>query len=367
MVLVVMSMCKWLRLVVMMTWLVTEVGVGLVKGDKCPLGRVVVRSQPNDGAPIVWIASYESFQVLDFDQNWLHVMPTIVSVQPGKQSFCGAQGKGYVPANMMTDCSNGPGCVGSFLNPIWKPNRGTNNDPTLRASNQLNTTGMNALRMQMVEIHNNYGQYLTQMAANLNCNVSALAAVLKVESGGMGFLGERMIIRFENQYFYQNYATTDQKVAIFNDHFKFDPVNNWDGHMFRADVNSNWQPCHTSQIMEWTVFEFAQQLDNDAALYSVRMGAPLILGLNYREAGYVSTSVDKMYLDFTGSIKSQLDGFIFFVRNQAGCLAGLQSRDFGTFAACYNNDRLDLAVSYGQFIGSAAEAYDYVVSHSFPY
>ncbi len=49
-----------------------------------------------------------------------------------------------------------------------------------------------------------------------------LAAVLKEESGGSGFLNGNMIIRFENHVFYKYYTnngTDTSKVAIFNQHF----------------------------------------------------------------------------------------------------------------------------------------------------
>jgi hypothetical protein len=130
----------------------------------------------------------------------------------------------------------------------------------------------------VAETWNQFGGLLDPLCASIKVSPAQAVAVLIVESGGTGFKGERMIIRFENHIFYDYRGKKNR--TLFDKHFRYDPAARWRGHMY-SDGFSAFVPVHNGgQDSEWRVFEAACRLDENAALQSISMGAPQIMGFN---------------------------------------------------------------------------------------
>ncbi len=183
---------------------------------------------------------------------------------------------------------------------------------------------------------NAYGGLLNKLASNLQCPLAGTVAVLSAESGGNCFGPDgRLIIRLEVHIFWQYWGQNHPDV--FNQYFSFDHNTGWQGHVFRQDANSTFQPFHGNQSSEWQALTIARALDDTSALMSISMGAPQIMGFNFRRVGY--DSVQSMFYQFTHSAQAQLLGLFDFVRgtNADGpAIQALRSGDYVTFARLYN-------------------------------
>jgi hypothetical protein len=177
---------------------------------------------------------------------------------------------------------------------------------------------------------------LTEQAARLDIDPAVAVAVLLTESGGQAFDAEsrRMIIRFENHQFWEHWGK--DHAEQFNRHFDFNrtPRNGWKDHRWRA--NGQWLQGHIhpdGQKREWEVFEFARGLNEDAAIRSISMGAPQIMGFNHKLIGHGSPRA--MFDVFQQSEEAQIDGLFRFIKGR-GLDAALRSGDFLAFARGYN-------------------------------
>ncbi len=80
------------------------------------------------------------------------------------------------------------------------------------------------------------------------------------------------------------------------------------------------------------MLEFARSIDNEAALKSISMGAPQIMGCHHEQIGY--PSAEAMFDAFSNDIEAQIRGFFdFFSRTM---VQRLQRQDFSSFAGLYN-------------------------------
>jgi hypothetical protein len=206
------------------------------------------------------------------------------------------------------------------------------------------------------QIWNRYGLLLLRLADIFKFKPGVGVAVLAIESGGRGFAGDgRMIIRFENHIFNKYWGV--HQPAQFNQHFRFDPDRRWQKHQWRPSTTGDWREFHGKQSGEWDVFEFARLLDSRAAMLSISMGLPQIMGFNHKVLGY--DSVATMFESFSLSERDQLLGFFDFV---CGPLAdrrrlfALQEGDFETFAIHYNG--AGQAVRYAALLQSALESFE---------
>lgn len=198
----------------------------------------------------------------------------------------------------------------------------------------------------VVSTWNRYGGLLLQEAARVGIDPAVAVAVLAAESRGEPFdRNGRLIIRFENHQFYEYWGKANAE--RFRQHFTFDSGETWKGHQWRPDVNSAWQPMHRAndQDTEWRVFEFARALDEKAALYSISMGAPQIMGFNHSAIGY--TTVQAMFADFVRDVRPQLTSLFRFMEVN-GLVDAMRNGDFFTFAKIYNGT--GQAKSYQQII-----------------
>jgi hypothetical protein len=209
-------------------------------------------------------------------------------------------------------------------------------------------------------IWNRYGNLLVVLSNELKIDPGVAVAVLAVESGGRGFGPDgRMIIRFENQVFFDNWGKKNE--AQYRQHFTFMPEKRWMGHKWRPSPDQPWWPedkpdFHGDQGREWTVFNFARGLSDTAAKLSISMGGPQIMGFNFATLGF--ESVQQMFDAFSASERNQIIGFFDFVQgpgaNSRRVLA-LQAMDFNTFASMYNGP--GQAAKYGGLIKTSFDAF----------
>jgi len=195
---------------------------------------------------------------------------------------------------------------------------------------------------------NSYGGLLAALADVLGLPPAAAAAVLAVESAGEGFWDGRMVIRFENHIFKGRRDHSKVSNATFEEHFRMSSSQAWKGHHWRPGEGP-WQEQHTKsagQDGEWAVFEFASTLDREAAVKSISMGAPQIMGFNYAKIGYVSP--EEMFDIFSRGDQEHVLGLFDFFRSDHKMVRGLREEDFVLFASIYNGP--GQAEAYGKNI-----------------
>jgi hypothetical protein len=211
--------------------------------------------------------------------------------------------------------------------------------------------GAGAAARTVAEVWNRYGALLTQEAARLQFDATLATALLAAESAGRAYGPDgRLLIRFENHIFYEMWGKHNQ--AQFFALFRFDGDQRWRGHQWRPDAHAEWQNVHVDdQAMEWRVFLLARQLDDTAAMLSISMGLPQIMGFNHAMIGF--GAVQEMLRAFQASVAHQIAGFFHFVeaRNLA---APVRAGDLRTFAAGYNGS--GQAETYAGIIRSYAAA-----------
>jgi hypothetical protein len=219
----------------------------------------------------------------------------------------------------------------------------------------------------VARVWNSFGGLLGRLSTQLNIPTNGLVAVLCAESGGTCFGPDgRTIIRFENHIFYQYWGKAHEDV--FNCYFTFDrssPANGRLGHQWRADTNAIWQTFHGNQVLEWQVLDFARKLDDTAALSSISMGAPQIMGFNYRRLGY--DSVQRMFAQFGSSAQVQILALFDFVKGlnaTSPAIQALQTQDYVTFATGYNGS--GNAQTYATIIQRYSSAFDRLIQSAVP-
>jgi hypothetical protein len=171
----------------------------------------------------------------------------------------------------------------------------------------------------------------------LGCEVAAVKAVDRVESGGAGFLpnGQPKIL-FEAHLFSRltghKYDATHPGISS----------PSWNRKLYRGGAAEH------DRLAE------AVALDRNAALQSASWGRYQILGSNWRECGYPSLQsfINAMY----ESERDHLAAFVGFVKHR-GLADELQRRDWAGFAKAYNgpgylNNRYDtkLEQAYSQYV-----------------
>jgi len=184
----------------------------------------------------------------------------------------------------------------------------------------------------VVRTWNQYGEMLTAYAAEHDIDPDVFVAVFAAESGGEAFGPDgRLLIRFETHIFQREWGARHPEQ--FARHFRFNPERPWVVQQWRAAPAEAWQPCHSDQSAEWRVFNFACTLDETAAMRSISMGAPQIMGFNHREAGY--ETVRTMFHAFAAEAEHQVRAFFAFLEAKRA-LRALQRGDLHMFAAIYN-------------------------------
>lgn len=177
-------------------------------------------------------------------------------------------------------------------------------------------------------------------AQALGCDVDAVKAVDRIESGGSGFL------------------PSGQPKILFEAHL----FSRFTGHKYDAEYPGISSPSWNRKLYKGGAAEHerlssAVALDRNAALQSASWGRYQILGSNWRECGYPSLQafINAMY----ESEKDHLEAFVGFVKHR-GLADELQRKDWAGFARGYNgpgylNNRYDtkLAIAYAQYAREA--------------
>jgi uncharacterized protein YgiM (DUF1202 family) len=226
----------------------------------------------------------------------------------------------------------------------------------LAPQTKLPVTGSN-IEKKVAKTWNNFGGILTSLSGAFQIDPGSAIAVLCVESSGRGFSHSnqnRMIIRFENHLFWKYWGKKNSE--IFHRHLQYGKREDgrlkvWLGHVWRENLEEAWQPFHGSQAKEWQVLEFGRSLDDTAALLSISMGAPQIMGFNHRKIGY--ETVQEMFNKFSRDIRYQISGLFDFFDD--AMIEALQKRDFVTFAGHYNGP--GQKHKYGQWIQNYYDAF----------
>ena len=200
---------------------------------------------------------------------------------------------------------------------------------------------------------NKYGRFLSVLSDRYQIEPACAIAVLCVESSGDGFRSDnqdRMVIRFENHKFWSYWGK--QHPDEFNQYFSLNLADRpWLGHKWRPSTQDEWLSFHGNQMREWQVLEFARQLDDTAALQSISMGAPQIMGFHYEKLDY--PNVQAMFKKFSTDIRYQILGLFQFLT--PSMVRALRTLDFVSFAGYYNGS--GQKQQYGQWIDEHYQAF----------
>lgn len=157
---------------------------------------------------------------------------------------------------------------------------------------------------------------LNDAAARLDCETAAVKAVVATEIGIRGAFDDqnRPTILFERHRFH---ALTKGK---------FDKAH--------PDISNPVAGGYGSFSGQYPKLERAKKLDSSAALKSASWGAFQIMGENFATAGFAS--VEEFVEAMKGSISSQVNAFVSFVKNSRKINRALQLKDWAAFAHGYN-------------------------------
>ncbi len=232
-----------------------------------------------------------------------------------------------------------------------KPFSGTAKKPRARRTRLINSTSASSTdsalepdtqlliegdktQKKVARTWNSFGGILQKLSSDFGFEAASAIAVLCVESSGKGFQksnDNRMIIRFENHKFDGYWG--EQNSELFDQHFKYNKKGKkWLGHEWRETTNDEWSRFHGKQRKEWEVFNFARHLDSDAAMMSISMGAPQIMGFHYKRLNY--SSVAEMFDQFSTDMAAQIEGLFRFLDKRM--IKALVEKDFVEFARWYN-------------------------------
>ncbi len=205
-------------------------------------------------------------------------------------------------------------------------------EPTKKLSNE----GQDTKGKIAVKTWNNYGNLITAISKEMGIEVEIALAVICVESGGSGFSNDgKMIIRFENHVFNTYFgAKSEEKKKEYDKHFSFNTKKTREDHKYRAKASDDWKTCHTGQASEWEAFNIAKGLAETEAMYSISMGAPQVMGFNFKSIGY--TSVKDMFNCFSKDIRYHILALFDFCNAKSQRVQYLLTRDFLSFAKEYN-------------------------------
>lgn len=213
--------------------------------------------------------------------------------------------------------------------------------------------GFSGAELQVANLWNKNGGVFNDLATELKLEPAVVLAVTLIETGGGGFdLEGRMIIRFENHILWNQWGA--QNPDLYNQHFTFNSERRWTEHQWRPSPDGEWRPVHGTQDTEWEVFEFARSLDRTAAMESISMGGPQVMGFNYASMGY--DTVEDMFIDFNSGERAQLVSLFKFIQTRPTAMVALQNKDFVAFARVYNGPgQADL---YGDLIQKAYDTFN---------
>ncbi|MEO8564000.1 MAG: N-acetylmuramidase domain-containing protein [bacterium] len=221
--------------------------------------------------------------------------------------------------------------------------------------------GITPMEQAAAKTWNRYGGVLGPLCQSTSITPAAAIGVLCVESSGQGMTDSgRLIIRFENHVFWDQWGKRNE--ADFRAHFSYDATKRWTKHRYRQSAADAWKTSHgVGQGAEWEAFNIARALNDDAAMQSISMGAPQIMGFNHAAIGYDSARA--MFDRFQADERYHILGLFDFVKGggkTSRMLEALRRGQYDQFATYYNGN--GQAAAYGAKIRAAASAYSSVAS-----
>ncbi len=183
-----------------------------------------------------------------------------------------------------------------------------------------------------------------QCAQRLGCEVAALKAVVKVESGRNGFLQEgKPSILFEGHKFWANLITEGKNPQDYVSGNEDILYPTWTKKYYKGGYG------------EYERLERAKKINETAALKSASWGAMQVLGENYAACG--CSSVQEFVRRMSESNDEQMVLGTNFILHSSKMSQALREKDWATFARYYNGkgykeNHYDerLAVAYSSFI-----------------
>jgi len=161
---------------------------------------------------------------------------------------------------------------------------------------------------------------------------AVLMAILDVESGAAFGPGGRMVIRFEAHIF-RNELRNDE---VFGQHFRMAENRPWEQPAYFRK-GAEWFPIHASQESEWAALGVAQRLNETAALRSISMGRPQIMGFNHGRVGYPSVkAMFAAFADRSSGEAAQIIAFLNYMLTDAALVRAIKERNWRAIAAAYN-------------------------------
>lgn len=216
-------------------------------------------------------------------------------------------------------------------------------------------TNLSGTTLTAARAWNRYGGMLAPLCDKASIAPAAAVAVLSVESSGQGMSDDgRLIIRFENHVFWDRWGKNHPDE--YGARYTYDRTKRWTGHKYRARASDPWKSGHLGQAAEWEAFTIARGLNEPAAMQSISMGAPQIMGFNHAAIGY--DSAKEMFDRFAADERYHILGLFDFVKGGAQTsrmLEALRREEYEQFATHYNGN--GQAAVYGARIRAAATAF----------
>ena len=189
---------------------------------------------------------------------------------------------------------------------------------------------------------------INELAANYNLESATIKAVIKVETGGSGFLADgRPKILFEGHIFWAELKKVDIKPEEYVVKFPDIVYPHWTKQYYKGGTG------------EYDRLEKAKLIHAEAALKSASWGLFQIMGFNYATAGFddVNAFVKAQF----ESEKEHLKAFIHFITSKSNPQAKatiefLREKDWKGFASRYNGPKYaenqydrKLEIAYNRF------------------
>lgn len=162
---------------------------------------------------------------------------------------------------------------------------------------------------------------LMGLAQSIGIEYAALMAFISVESGGKGFINDRIVIQFEPSWF--------KKKA------PFAPSGLW-------SVNKV-----ENQNEEYKAFSNAFMINKDAAMQSTSWGLGQIMGFHYQRIGF--KTVGDMVDAFKSGEYEQVKGMVKFITTDPKLLKSIKEKNWHLVATYYNGGGYkELAIKYNR-------------------
>ncbi|EIY9331746.1 TPA: N-acetylmuramidase family protein [Escherichia coli] len=157
-------------------------------------------------------------------------------------------------------------------------------------------------------------------ARTLQCEVAAIKAVAKTETGSSG-----SYFKFEQE--------DDYVPSILFERHHFHRYTNgvYDS---QPDISNSRSGGYGTRSEQYQKLLRAYVLDKQAALKSASWGKFQILVSNYQAAGY--SSPEEFIISISESEKNHLAAFINFIKSNPVLLRAIRDKDWLNFALCYN-------------------------------